>query len=109
MNIMNRLIYCKRKKERKNSNRQQQQLILFTKICGWGWRLTTQSLSTLAHQTRRGLLTSVQSSHLKDAAYFIAVSVTSSWDGTQEELVTDYNRRTKTHHRKTLSSKLVNW
>lgn len=62
MNIMNRLIYCKRKKERKkNSNSQQQQLILFTKICGWGWRLTTQSLSTLAHQTRKAY--SLQCSH----------------------------------------------
>lgn len=44
---------------------------------------------------QESLLTSVQSSHVKDAAYFIAVSVTSSWDWTQEELVTDNNHEQK--------------
>lgn len=58
---------------------------------------------------QESLLTSVQSSHVKDAAYFIAVSVAASWDWTQEELVTDSNQRTKAHHRKVLSSKLPNW
>lgn len=59
----NEQAYLLQKKEgkKKNSNSQQQQLILFTKICGWGWRLTTQSLSTLAHQTRKAY--SLQCSH----------------------------------------------